>query len=109
MSGELKDVTDDTFDEEVLKSEKTVLVDFWAEWCGPCQLIAPILHEMAAEYGDRLKVVRLNIDENPAAARTYRVMSIPMLSVYRDGRVAKTLIGARPKSALETELDEFIS
>jgi thioredoxin 1 len=109
VASELRDVTDDTFDEEVLRSEKTVVVDFWAEWCGPCRLIAPILHEIATEYGDKLDIVRLNIDENPHTSRTYRVMSIPMLNVYRDGRVEKTIIGAQPKSALEAELNEFIS
>jgi thioredoxin 1 len=102
-------VTDDTFDQEVLRSEKTVVVDFWAEWCGPCQLIAPVLRETATEYSDKIEVVRLNIYENPHTSRAYRVMSIPMLYVHRGGRVEKTIIGAQPKSALEAELNEFIS
>ncbi|MEI5008778.1 thioredoxin [Streptomyces sp. NPDC087659] len=104
----LKTVTDATFEEEVLKSDKPVLVDFWAEWCGPCRQIAPSLEAIAAEHGEKLEVVKLNIDENPATAAKYGVMSIPTLNVYQNGEVAQTIVGAKPKAMLVRELDAFI-
>ncbi|AWI29936.1 thioredoxin [Streptomyces sp. ICN441] len=105
----LKTVTDATFEEEVLKSDKPVLVDFWAEWCGPCRQIAPSLEAIAAEHGEKLEVVKLNIDENPATAAKYGVMSIPTLNVYQNGEVAQTIVGAKPKAMLVRELDAFLS
>ncbi|MEO3972785.1 thioredoxin [Streptomyces sp. CAU 1734] len=109
MSGELKNVTDASFEADVLKSDKPVLVDFWAAWCGPCRQIAPSLQAIADEYGDKIEVVKLNIDENPATAAKYGVMSIPTLNVYQNGEVAKTIVGAKPKAAIVRDLESFIT
>jgi thioredoxin 1 len=102
-------VTDASFAVDVLQSDKPVLVDFWAEWCGPCRLVAPVLEEIAGEHGEKLKVVKINIDENPQVARDYQIMSIPNMSVFKDGQVVKSIIGAKPKAALLRDLAEFIS
>jgi len=108
VAGTLKNVTDADFDAEVLRSDKPVLVDFWAEWCGPCRQIAPSLEAIAAEYGDQIEIVKLNIDQNPGTAAKYGVMSIPTLNVYQNGEVAKTIVGAKPKAAILRDLDGFI-
>ena len=104
-----KAVTDDTFSTEVLQSDKAVLVDFWAEWCGPCRQVSPILEEIAGEHADKLEIVKLNVDENPRTAADDGVVSIPTMNVYQGGQVVKTIVGAKPKAMLLRDLQSFIS
>ncbi|BCJ38890.1 thioredoxin-1 [Actinocatenispora thailandica] len=95
-----KAVTDASFDADVLKADKPVLVDFWAEWCGPCKKVSPVLEELGQQYADQVEIVKLNIDENPNTARNYGVMSIPTLTVFKGGEPVQSVVGAQPKSAL---------
>ncbi|MBW1598820.1 thioredoxin [Streptomyces sp. JJ38] len=102
-------VTDADFEQVVLKSDKPVLVDFWAAWCGPCRQIAPSLEAISEEHAEKITVVKLNIDENPETAAKYGIMSIPTMNVYQGGAVAQTIVGAKPKAALERELANFLA
>ena len=109
MSDAIMTLSDATFDESIGGADTPVLVDFWAEWCGPCKMITPVLEDIASEHGGRIRIVKLNVDDNPNVARRYDVMSIPTLLVFVDGEVKKRLVGAKGKAQLLEELAEFIA
>ena len=108
MAGSFTDVTDANFQAEVLESDQPTLVDFWAPWCGPCRVVAPVLEEIAAEQ-PTLKVVKLNVDENQQTAAQYGVLSIPTMILFKNGQPAKTIVGAYPKKKLEAELEPVLA
>ncbi|HEX9230551.1 MAG TPA: thioredoxin [Jatrophihabitantaceae bacterium] len=108
MGQNTKTVTDATFAADVLQADGPVLVDFWAEWCGPCKMVAPVLNEIAGEYAGKITVAKVNIDENPAIARDYQILSIPTMSVFDKGQIVKSIVGARPKAAILRELADYL-
>ena len=109
MSENVSNLSDATFDEEIAGSSEPILVDFWAEWCGPCKMIAPVLEEIAEEYDGKLRIAKLNVDDNPQTARRFDVMSIPTLILFQDGQPKKRVVGAKGKNALLADLAEFVS
>ena len=108
MAGQIVDVTDATFDTEVLEADKPTVVDFWAPWCGPCRVVSPVLEQINAERDD-LRVVKLNVDENPSTAVRYEILSIPTMILFKNGQIAKKVVGALPKARLESELDPALT
>ncbi len=108
MGQNTKTVTDATFAADVLQADGPVLVDFWAEWCGPCKMVAPVLNEIAGEYAGKITVAKVNIDENPTIARDYQILSIPTMSVFDKGQIVKSIVGARPKAAILRELADYL-
>lgn len=108
MSKALK-FTDDSFNEDVLDSDKPVLVDFWAEWCGPCRMVGPVVEEMAGEYEGKAKIGKVNVDENPEISTKYGIRSIPSLLIFKDGEVVDQIVGAVPKSQLKKQLEAQLS
>ncbi|MDO8211564.1 thioredoxin [Conexibacter sp. CPCC 206217] len=109
MAGTITEVTDNNFQAEVIESDVPVLVDFWAPWCGPCRMVAPVLEEIAGEKGDALKIVKLNVDDNQQTAMNFEVLSIPTLILFKNGAVAKKVVGAYPKRKLEAELEPALA
>lgn len=108
MAANTVTVTDSSFADTVLTSDKPVLVDFWATWCGPCRMVSPVLEEIAAENPDKITVAKLDIDENPKVARDYQVMSIPTMILFKGGEPVKQIVGAKPKAALLNDLRDFL-
>ena len=106
---EIREVTDDTFEAEILNSDKPAIIDFWAEWCAPCRAIAPIIKELAGEYGDQVKIVKMDIDANPNTPGQYGVRAIPTVLAFKDGQVAQQLQGARPKADFEEMVKNLIA
>ncbi|MGH3438512.1 MAG: thioredoxin [Sciscionella sp.] len=108
MAGNTVTVTDESFKADVLGSDKPVLVDFWATWCGPCKMVAPVLEEIAGQHAEKITIAKLDVDANPAIARDYQVMSIPTLILFQDGKPVKQIVGAKPKAALLNDLSGYL-
>lgn len=108
MAGNVKEITDDSFDQDVLKADVPVVVDFWAPWCGPCKSIAPILEELAQEFSGKVKILKLNVDDNPRTPTQYRVRGIPNLVFFKGGQVVEQIVGAVPKDQLVTALSKIL-
>jgi thioredoxin 1 len=108
MAGNVLEVSDSSFDTEVLQSQVPVLVDFWAEWCGPCKMLAPIVEALAREYEGKVKVAKVNVDENIATASRFRIQGIPTLLLFKDGQVREQLVGTQPKSVVEKALAKHV-
>lgn len=108
MANSTVKVTDSSFADDVLTSDKPVLVDFWATWCGPCKMVAPVLEEIASEHSDKITIAKLDVDENPSTARDYQVMSIPTLILFQGGKPVKQIVGAKPKAALLSDLSDVL-
>jgi thioredoxin 1 len=106
--GVIRVVTDETFEADVLKNSKPVIVEYWAEWCPPCRMVAPVLAQIAEEYADKIDVVKLNTDENPRTAQRYQILAVPTMNVFAGGEVVKQVLGAKSKSALLRDFEDFI-
>ncbi len=108
MAGNLLELTNETFDEEIGSSELPLIVDFWAEWCGPCRMVAPVLEQIVSENADKIRLAKLNVDDAPAVAQRFGIMSIPTLMVFQDGQAKKRIVGAKGKGQLLEDLAEFL-
>jgi thioredoxin 1 len=106
---DLPEVTDATFSDDVLEAEGPVVVDFWAPWCGPCRIVDPIIEDMSAEHGERVRFVKMNVDDNPATAARYNILSIPTVTLFEGGRPQETVVGARPKSYYERAWERWLA
>ena len=106
--GDILQVTDDNFEQEILKSSIPAMVDFWAEWCGPCKMVGPVVEELAKEYEGKIKIGKMNVDENRQTPAKFGIRAIPTLILFKDGQVAQTIVGAQPKSAIEEELKKIL-
>lgn len=109
MAGNTVLVTDSSFADEVLMSDKPVLVDFWATWCGPCKMVAPVLEEIARDNPEKITVAKLDIDKNPGIARDYKIMSVPTMILFEKGQPVKTIVGAKPKAAILKDLEDYLA